>query len=441
MSDEPFAPNTASVETAAAGGVALPPLATRDSLEVCLLQALIESIGACVYFKDTQSRFVKANGFMAAKFGAKSPEEMVGRSDFDYFTPEHAQPAFADEQRIISSGVPLLGLEEKETYADGRVSWASTSKMPLRDSEGHIIGTFGISYDITAAKETEQKLANTQKELLEASRLAGMAEVSSGVLHNIGNALNSVLTSAGVLAELHSRSRLCNFPKAAQLLEQHLGDMPVFLSQDPKGKQLPAYLVQLAQAVAGEREQAQKELETLKKSIEHIKEVVSMQQNYAKNSALVEDVPPGELIEESLRISEASLNRHGITVACEIAPVPKVRVARHKVLQILVNFIRNAKHAMDESGRQDKTMTLRVSASAEGRRVLFSVKDNGVGIPQENLSRIFTFGFTTRKNGHGFGLHSSQSAARELGGIIRVESEGAGKGATFTLDLPSEDGG
>jgi PAS domain S-box-containing protein len=400
-----------------------------------LLRALLDNVPDNIYFKDLASRFVRVSKSKALKAGVRDPKALIGKSDFDHFTSEHAQPAYDAEQGIIRTGQPMIDIEERETWPDGRVTWASTSKLPLYDQEGRVIGTFGISRDITARKETERRLAVTQKELLEASRLAGMAEIASGVLHNIGNALNSVNTSAALLVEQVMRSRLGNLTKAAQLFEEHRGDLTAFLVEDPRGRQLPDYLIQLAGVLVAERESFQRELELLRRNLEHIKEIVAMQQSYARVSSIQEDLVPAELVEESLRISEASLNRHGIGVQRDFQPVPLVRVIRHKVLQILVNLIRNAKHAMDDSGRADKEMVIALRASPAGR-VEIVVRDNGVGIPAENLGKIFTFGFTTRKEGHGFGLHSSANAANELGGTLRGESGGAGQGAVFTLGLP-----
>jgi PAS domain S-box-containing protein len=389
-----------------------------------------------IYFKDLASRFIRVSKSKAQKAGFSDPKELVGKSDFDHFTREHAQPAYDAEQRIIRTGQPLIDLEEKETWPDGRVTWVATSKLPFYDQEGRVIGTFGISRDITARKEAELRLAVTQKELLEASRLAGMAEIASGVLHNIGNALNSVNTSAALLVEQVMRSRLGNLTKATQMLEQHSGDLAAFLGEDPRGRQLPGYLVQLSALLAAERDDFQRELELLRRNIEHIKEIVAMQQSYARVSSIQEDLAPADLVEEALRISEASLSRHGIGVQRDFLPVPLVRVTRHKVLQILVNLIRNAKHAMDDSGRADKEMVIALRVSASGQ-VEISVRDNGVGIPAENLAKIYTFGFTTRKEGHGFGLHSSANTANELGGALRGESAGPGQGAVFTLALPA----
>jgi PAS domain S-box-containing protein len=403
--------------------------------ERTLLGALLNHVPDSIYFKDLASRFIRVSAFQARKKGMSSPDELKGKTDFDFFSGEHAQQAYNDEQRIIRTGQPLINIEEKETWPDGRVTWVSTSKMPLHGPDDRIIGTFGISRDITARKETEHRLETTQKELVEASRLAGMAEIASGVLHNIGNALNSVNTSVSIVNEQLGRSRIGNLAKVVQMFEQHAADLGTFLTQDQRGRQLPAYLAQLAGLLASERENIQREIQQLHRSVEHIKDVVAMQQNYARASYLVEDIDPSTLVDEALYISEMSLNRHGVTVRRDFHPVPKVRVTRHKVLQILVNLIRNAKYAMDETGRTEKEMVISLRTSPEGR-IQFIVKDNGVGIPPENMTRIFNFGFTTRKGGHGFGLHSSANAARELNGAIHAHSDGPGTGADFTFELP-----
>jgi len=114
--------------------------------------------------------------------------------------------------------------------------------------------------------------------------------------------------------------------------------------------------------------------------------------------------------------------------------VPPISVEKHKVLQILINVLRNAKYACDDSERNEKKITVRISG--RDGRVSISVADNGIGIPPENLTRIFNHGFTTRKEGHGFGVHSGANAAREMGGSLSAVSEGTGHGATFTLELP-----
>jgi C4-dicarboxylate-specific signal transduction histidine kinase len=136
-----------------------------------------------------------------------------------------------------------------------------------------------------------------------------------------------------------------------------------------------------------------------------------------------------------VRISEASLARHKITIVREFSPAPAVRVERHKVLQILLNLIRNAKESIIEHGRPDKQIVLGIRASLKGRAQIY-VTDSGIGIAPENLTRVFAFGFTTKVNGRGFGLHASANAAQEMGGSLVARSDGPGRGATFILELP-----
>jgi signal transduction histidine kinase len=162
-----------------------------------------------------------------------------------------------------------------------------------------------------------------------------------------------------------------------------------------------------------------------------------MQQGYAKALGLREPARPQDLMEDALRMSGGAPASPDIRVERAYAPdLPEFQVEKYKVVQILVNLVRNARHACDDSHRPDPLITVAVSRPAG--RIRFSVADNGVGIPPENLTRIFGHGFTTRKHGHGFGLHSAALAAGELGGSLAAHSDGPGRGATFILELPSD---
>jgi C4-dicarboxylate-specific signal transduction histidine kinase len=222
--------------------------------------------------------------------------------------------------------------------------------------------------------------------------------------------------------------------KAVALLTEHAADLGGFLTLDPKGRQLPGYLSQLADQLAREQQTAITELDLLRQNIEHIKDIVAMQQSYAKISGVTEVVKVADLVEDALRMNAGALARHDVKLVREYADVPPVTVEKHKVLQILVNLIRNAKYACDDSGRPDKVLRIQVTAAPAGVRI--AVIDNGVGIPSENLTRIFNHGFTTRPGGHGFGLHSGALAAKELGGSPTVRSNGHLCGAAFILELP-----
>jgi signal transduction histidine kinase len=280
----------------------------------------------------------------------------------------------------------------------------------------------------------QAELQEAHQALVRASRQAGMAEVASSVLHNVGNVLNSVNVSANLLVEQIQTSKASGLARVAAMLEEQGDQLGSFIANDQRGKRLPTYLAQLSSQLLADREAALKELTSLVKSVEHIKDIVRMQQSYATHGGVLESVAVADLVNDSVRLNAEAFTRHGVTLACEFEEVPAVTVDKHRVLQILVNLIRNAKYACDDSGRSDKRITIRVTRCALG--VAIAVADNGVGISTENLPRIFSHGFTTRPGGHGFGLHSAALAAQELKGSLRVASDGPGCGATFRLELP-----
>jgi signal transduction histidine kinase len=288
-------------------------------------------------------------------------------------------------------------------------------------------------------QEITQTLRETQGELVAAARQAGRAEIATNVLHNVGNVLNSVNTSASVIGGILGRSRLSGLGRALDMLRGHGDDIGRFLAEDEKGRMLPGYLSAAGQAVAAEHEEMGAELGRLVKSIEHVKDIVATQQSHAVGGQIAEPVAPADLAEEALRMQGSSLARHQVEVVREFQPVPMVPLDRGRILQILVNLISNAKHAMAGLAEGRQRLTLRIEQPAP-QTLRISVRDEGKGIPAENLTRIFSHGFTTRPGGHGFGLHSSALAAREMGGVLTAASDGPGRGATFTLDLPLQPG-
>jgi len=283
-------------------------------------------------------------------------------------------------------------------------------------------------------RRAEEAAAKAHADLLESSRMAGMAEIATNVLHNVGNVLNSVNVSAGLVSESIRRSRATNLGKLASLLQEHQHDLGPFLTEDARGRQIPEYVAQLSHHLQANQETTLKELASLHVNIEHIKDIVAMQQSYAKVSGVKEVVDVPSLVEDSLNLNVGALTRHRIEVVRQFEKVPALNLDKHKVLQILINLVRNAKYACDEAESLEKIITLGVY-NGDGT-VKISVTDNGIGIPAENLDRIFQHGFSTRYGGHGFGLHSSALAARELGGTLHASSAGRNQGATFILELP-----
>jgi len=262
-----------------------------------------------------------------------------------------------------------------------------------------------------------------------------MAEIATGVLHNVGNTLNSVNVSVNLVVERLRATRAAGLERAVALLRENAHQLCVFLSEDPRGQRLPSYLEALSLQLSQERATVLEEMRRLGESVDHIKSVVSMQQRHARISGVLEHVAVPSLIDDALRLHAVSFERLGIVLRREYGnPVPSVLVDRHKLLQILVNLLSNARHALLEREVKDRQLTLKVARA--GARLNISVSDNGVGIAPEVLHRLFTQGFTTKRDGHGFGLHISALAAREMGGHLSGVSEGQSRGATFTLELP-----
>jgi signal transduction histidine kinase len=317
---------------------------------------------------------------------------------------------------------------------DGSVCHIASLAAVATDSIDSGARLVGIDLDITDRVEADERERNLQRQLRDASRQAGMAEIATNVLHNVGNVLNSVNISAGLVTERVRKPRAAGLSKVVSLLKQHETDLGAFVSVDERGKHLPAYLAQLSEHLMLDQQVALQELDSLRKNIDHIKEIVAMQQSYSKLVGVPERLAVAGLVEDALRMNIGAFNRHGVSLKCDFEDVPEIVVEKHKVLQILVNLLRNAKYACEASGKTDKQVVMRVAKQTEGVRI--AVTDNGIGIQPEHIARIFTHGFTTKKEGHGFGLHSGALAARDMGGALRVDSAGPGFGATFTLDLP-----
>ena len=366
----------------------------------------------------------------------KSRTELEGQLMTIVHSEANADFVLSTYQKRVDSNtlVPQFGTEV--TLWNGAKAWFELSNSML-EVPGKPRCVLSIFRDVTLRKQTELELARMHQQLLEVSRQAGMAEVATNVLHNVGNVLNSVNVSSSLISDKVRASKAVNLAKAVALLQAHEGDLGEFLTNDPKGRQLPGYLRSLADHLAGEQQETLKEIKSLAANIDHIKEIIAMQQSYAKVLGVIESLPVVDLVEDALRLNAGAMERHQVKVVREYFEVPPILVDKHKVLQILVNLIRNAKYALDDRGHTDKRMVLQVGLNGNNT-VKISVIDNGVGIPQENLTRIFEHGFTTRKEGHGFGLHNGALTAKELGGKLTAYSDGPGKGANFTLELPRQ---
>jgi nitrogen fixation/metabolism regulation signal transduction histidine kinase len=291
-------------------------------------------------------------------------------------------------------------------------------------------------HDQVKAKElANAELAEAQQRLIELSREAGMAEVATGVLHNVGNVLNSVNVSATIAAGKIGELRLDNLNAAVELLSEHPTDLAEFLSRDSKGVRVIPYLAKLGKQLERDRDVSLQELEQLRDHVGHIKEIVATQQTFAKVCGLVEKTSLAGVMEDALSIVAPALERHKIHLERNFEALPEIEADRHQILQILLNLLRNAKESVKDRGDGPRLVRLGIHRHGENC-VRIEVRDSGIGLDPQQLTRIFAHGFTTKRNGHGFGLHSGALAAKQLGGSLWAESDGPGLGASFILELP-----
>jgi signal transduction histidine kinase len=234
-----------------------------------------------------------------------------------------------------------------------------------------------------------------------------------------------------------NQTRISGLVQLGELLKSQGDSLSEFFRNDPRGQIIPDYLADLAGHLQEEQSAVLCEVGKLVKNVEHIKNIVDLQQSYARAGGVMETLDVVDLVEDAIGINSASLTRHRISIEKHYEPGPKLVCGdKSKILQILVNLIRNAKHAVDEG--EPGNRQIRVFVRDDGQENLrITVQDTGVGISAANMTKLFTHGFTTRKHGHGFGLHSSESAAREMGGALTAQSDGPGLGASFTLELKS----
>jgi PAS domain S-box-containing protein len=398
------------------------------------LTSLIENTDDLACSLDREGRLVIANSAwkraIAERFGREPvPGQMILPTDGS------PRAELWEQRRLQVLEGQRLKFEESYELGSGRVVLES-SMGPILDANGRAVGMTVFTRDITARKAAEERLGEMHRTLLDVSRQAGMAEIATGVLHNVGNTLNSVNVSTTLVIDRLRESRIGGLTRVAQLLREHASDLASFLVHEPQGRKLPAYLIALSEQLQHEHNTVSREMHSLREGVDHLKSIVTMQQRHARPAGAVEVVTVPQLIDEALRLQAVSLERLGIRIERDYADVPSIAVDRHKLLQILVNLLSNAQHALLAVEREDKRLSIRVQRAPEAGELVIEVADNGMGIAPENMPRMFSQGFTTKKTGHGFGLHISALAAIEMKGRLSVISPGPSQGATFTLKLP-----
>lgn len=360
-------------------------------------------------------------------------EELIGESYTLANSSHHPQSFYDRLWEVLHSGKVWQG-EMKCRAKQGDEYWVDATFVPYFDQDGKPEKFLSIRTLIDERKKAEEARERLSLELAESSRQAGMAEVATGVLHNVGNVLNSVNVSANILADKIRTLRIDSLVKAADIISQQ-ENVCEFFTTDPRAKAFPQFLSASCRSLLRDRHEMLDELSGLCGNIAHVKEIVGMQQSLAKAGGIIQKTSLLEIIADAIKIVDSLSSSLVTAVTSRFEFDVVMPVDKHKVLQILINLITNAKHAVQDLPCEERQVEV-VMSQPTAAILRIEVTDNGVGIRPDLIDQLFQHGFTTKKHGHGFGLHSSAIAAKQMSGSLLVTSDGEGFGARFVLDLP-----
>ena len=388
----------------------------------------------------------------ARLLGAKAEEELVGMTIADFVHPDFIE---AFERVTMPCGRANLGLTQRfesrflrrdrhEMDVDVKAicidyDGCSACQLAVRDISARKKAELEISEMNTELEQMledqSSQLDNLHEEMEVATQQLNMAQMATGALHNVKNVLNSLIVGTSMMGKILATSKIGKVSKVAQLLMENRSELGTFLSEGERGRFLPNFLASLAGSLEKEHDMIRQELHGLTKNLEHIKFSIQLQLASTRLSENSEFVSLNDLVEDALQVNASAINRLGVRIQRGGATMPPIPGNRHKVLQVIVNLISNALNALEDVSEGNRTLEIRLEMPDETKAAV-TVIDSGIGISRENLDDIFNYGFTTRKAGHGFGLHSCLQLASEMGGNLSAHSDGMGRGASFTLTLP-----
>jgi PAS domain S-box-containing protein len=320
-------------------------------------------------------------------------------------------------------------VEHRIVRPDGSICHVEAIACVERSTSTRIVV---IVVDVTTRVESDMRQRALQQQVYDNSHHARMAEFATGVLHNVSNVINSLGVANTTARRGLKALRLDRLEQTSALISSNRARLDTFLTEDERGRHLPDYLPALSTQLASEIKTVRAELDAIDALLHHLRHIISTQQAQAKLGGLREPLSLREIIESALLAN--ALERVGIEIVRDYEEMPPVVTDRHKLLQILVNLISNGCDAVQACATPHKRIAVRLYREAEN--AVISVEDSGIGMSEDVLARLWRFGYTTKRNGHGFGLHNSANAAREIGASLEAHSEGAGKGSRFTIKLP-----
>ena len=332
-------------------------------------------------------------------------------------------------ERIVAERIQEIEVKNLELERQAEILESQNLELANQSEE--------IQTNATQLKAALRQLEQAQEQLVATARTAGRAEVATNVLHNVGNVLNSVNVSIANLSSLLSRSRVEKLARIAKALKHRQDDLQTYLEDDEKGRHVPEYLEQLAAVLRGELAAVTQEVRYMETNVEHIKKIIATQQTHAKNVGILQSFDLVELLDSAIAITLGDPILANLAITRDFPETLQIETDKHKLLEILINLLKNAQQSIDGFASEHRHIHLAIRRSPDRRQAEVSIADSGGGIAPDSQPKLFTHGFTTRPDGHGFGLHSCANAIKSLGGSIRLESPGLGQGATATLTLPA----
>ena len=399
-----------------------------------LLTLATEAAGIACWEYDLAARRIiwTENEIPSLKAAGLDPREHPGALLASFF-PEDVAGLKAAVRAALTGHRETCAMRMRVAAPDAGTIHLQAHARLFRDDTRRLRRLLGVAWDVTEQVRQDERRLKLQLQVQEASRHAGMAEVATGVLHSVGNVLNSLGVAAAMLQARLRESRVGNVERAVKLMDAQGARLGEFFASDPRGRELPGYLRQLGDHLVAEQRVLCDEAQAVVTHVEHIGKIVAAQQTYARHGGSLEEIDVAELVEHALVLHVSSSAE--VTVRRENRGVGKATVDRHKLLQIMGNLLSNARHALRDRTQAPRELTVRLRSLPPGFYAI-DVEDTGVGISEESMKRLFEFGFTTKKDGHGFGLHASAILAREMGGELTAYSEGTNRGACFTVRLP-----
>ncbi len=334
------------------------------------------------------------------------------------------------KKELSISNIGFINKSGKQMYID-------LSTFFITNKKKKVTGYIFLIRNTTNLVKARLEIEKQHEQMIRMAHQAGMAEFATNVMHNIGNVLNSVSVSSEHLISLLQGSKIKNFFRSNALLNNNLSNITEFLTKDPKGKILPEYYVELGNILELEYNNLQAEGKALTDKIRIMKEVINIQQEYAKSDEFYEYEDINTIIDGVLQILDVSIKKNNIEINRPQSDKnnTKFKIQKSKLLNVLLNILKNSIEALKESNKPHRKITIRLEKT-DLAMMDIEISDNGIGIEQGDLSKIFSFGYTKKPNGHGFGLHYCANAVKEMKGSITVESDGPDQGAKFVVSIP-----